>query len=405
MDKHPIAEVLLNFLETLLQWRKFIVRTILVGTIITFVISLFLPKWYKSTTSMLPAEKADIVSNLAGISSLVKSVTGGGGGFGLGQQSETQRYFSILKSERLLTAVIEKFNLTQVYGIKSYPHQSTIKELSSNIVMDVADEGHLTLSVYDKDPVRAAEMANYFIEQLNIISSEMAATNALSYKKFIEQRYNITNDNLQKAEEVLKEFQEKYGIFSMEDQMESSIKISAELYGKLSLKEIEAGILQKTVSADNAALKSKLLEVSELKNKIEELQNGVLQDSSIITLLPSFKKAPSLAIQYFRYIREVKIQTKILEFITPVYEQAKMEEKKNTPTVLVLDKAVPAEYKAKPKRVLLTALGFLISTLLSLFIVFFSEMLQRLKLITSPTFQSLLHNARSDWFGLLRKKE
>jgi len=66
-------------------------------------------------------------------------------------------------------------------------------------------------------------------------------------------------------------------------------------------------------------------------------------------------------------MREVEIQSKILTFLLPVYEQAKIEEKRETPTILVLDKPYIAERKTKPKRltmvVILTFVGFIFSNI------------------------------------------
>jgi uncharacterized protein involved in exopolysaccharide biosynthesis len=55
-----------------------------------------------------------------------------------------------------------------------------------------------------------------------------------------------------------------------------------------------------------------------------------------------------------------------MEFLLPLYEQAKIDEKKDTPVVLVLDTAVPPQRKSKPKRTLIvlifTALAFMFAS-------------------------------------------
>ena len=68
---------------------------------------------------------------------------------------------------------------------------------------------------------------------------------------------------------------------------------------------------------------------------------------------------------YLRLQRDVEIHSKILVFLLPVYEQAKIEENRDTPTILILDKPYVADRKKKPKRltmvVVLTFLGFISS--------------------------------------------
>lgn len=76
--------------------------------------------------------------------------------------------------------------------------------------------------------------------------------------------------------------------------------------------------------------------------------------------------------QYLDLYREIEIQSKLMEVIYPLYEQAKLEEARETPTVLVLDHAVPPEKKARPIRslVVLSALflGFVLSVLTVIFL-------------------------------------
>jgi len=76
-----------------------------------------------------------------------------------------------------------------------------------------------------------------------------------------------------------------------------------------------------------------------------------------------------LGVGYLRLYREVEIQSKLLELMLPVYEQAKFEEKKEKPSVLVLDIAVPAERKSWPKRLLIVFLSGSSAFLLSFFYV------------------------------------
>ena len=52
----------------------------------------------------------------------------------------------------------------------------------------------------------------------------------------------------------------------------------------------------------------------------------------------SFNSLPSLGLENARLIREVKMQSTIQEILIPQYEQAKLEETKNIPTLQLNDK-------------------------------------------------------------------
>ncbi len=62
-----------------------------------------------------------------------------------------------------------------------------------------------------------------------------------------------------------------------------------------------------------------------------------------------------------------------------MYEQAKVEEVRNTPSVLVLDKAGPPERKAKPKGSLYFLISFFSSLFIGLLIVFSLEGISKMK--------------------------
>src|SRR4030066_23522 len=86
-----------------------------------------------------------------------------------------------------------------------------------------------------------------------------------------------------------------------------------------------------------------------------------------------------VGVKSVRLMRDYEIQTRLMEFILPIYEQAKIEEQKEIPVVLVLDKGMPAERKSAPKRAIIVLAAFLISLLLGISYVLILESFQNLK--------------------------
>jgi tyrosine-protein kinase Etk/Wzc len=380
-DPKPLGETLLDFFSIITKWRKLLVWFVLACTVLAGGLAAISPKWYKSTATVFPAEETSIYPGLGGLSGL-GSVLGAGRALSslTGRGTELDRYSAILKSETALMKVIERFDLTKVYEITSYPREKTMKALLSNTEFEIADEGNLAITVYDMDPRRAADLANYFVEVLNEINSRMQATNAKANREFIEQRVEKCQNDLRAAEDTLKKFQQVSGMIIVPDQSSSSISAVAELYATKARKEIEAGILEQTVGPDNPLYRQTQVELEQISKKASEI--------------------PALGIGSLRLYRDVAIQQKILEFILPLYEQAKMEEKRSTPSVIVLDHAQVAERKAKPKILLYALIAFVVSTLFSLFIVFLREGLARLRAMQPERFDQMWKTARSDWFGL-----
>jgi uncharacterized protein involved in exopolysaccharide biosynthesis len=392
--------VLLDFLAVLTKHRKFISRFVFLATVVVTVIALLSPKWYKSTASVFPAEKTELLGALEGVSSLAKAFSPAKALTSLTGNSETDRYLAILKSGTVLTAVIQKFDLVRVYDITSYPGEKTAKELLNNTEFTVESEGNLTITVYDKDPQRAADMANFFVETLNRSNTELQVQNARGNREFIEERYNKNLIDLAASEDSLKAFQKKYGIIALPEQTEASIKAAAEITAQLSLKEVQAGVLRRTQSLDHPLVIAAQIEIDELHKKLSQMNSGGQFSAGDMRIFVPFSKVPDLGSEYIRRYRAVEIQYKILQFITPLFEQAKVEERRQTPSVLVLDKAAPAERKAKPKVSLYALLALVISLVLSFFVVFTLELITKLKATYPDRFGHIVSTLRSDWFGL-----
>jgi capsule polysaccharide export protein KpsE/RkpR len=396
--------MILDSLEVLTRHRRFISRFVLGLTVVTIVVALLLPKWYQSTASVFPAEKADLFSGLEGIASLAKSFSPSKALSSLGANTETDRYLAILKSGMVLDAVIEKFDLVHVYDITAYPVEKTRKELLSNVDFTVEPEGNLTVAVFDKDPQRAADMANYFVDMLNKVNTVLQVQNATGNREFIEARYQKNKGDLAAAEDSLRVFQQRYGVIAMPQQTEASIKAAAEISAQIALKEVQANVLRRTSSDDNPSVIAAQIEASELQKKLVQMNNGVSGGGEMRVFVP-FKEIPELGGEYLRRFREVEIQYKILQFLLPMYEQAKVEEQRQTPSVIVLDRGKPAERKSKPKVSLYALMAFTISLLVSFVVVFTGELVRKLRNAQPGRLDALLATLQKDWFGIRFRKQ
>jgi len=358
-----------NYAKIMARWRKFIFISVGVVTLIAGVISFILPKWYTGTASVLPPKEESLLGGLSGVTSLlrdlapVKGLSGLGGG-----QRGLLNYLAILSSRRAKDSLITKFNLMQVYDIASL--EKTREALEDNTEFQIAENGSLVIEVLDTDPQRAADMANYYVTVLNQISTELGTQEARANREFIERRLAQNEADLKEVEDSLRAFQEKHGLIVLPQETQTSISAVASLYAEKTKKEIEAGVLERTVGADNQALKNVRIELSELNKKIKDI--------------------PELGTASLRLYREYMIQNKIYELMKPLYEQVKFQEQKDTPSVVVLDKAVPAERKTKPKRLIIIASSCISSLLLSLIAVTLVEKWRTFKSELSEEYNELV---------------
>jgi len=215
-------------------------------------------------------------------------------------------------------------------------------------------------------------------------------------REFLEKRLNQNENNLEKAELDLKIFQEKTGIIDLVAQLSSTMQMSAqaynsifdaytELYAKKIETETQLAVAKTTLSINNPTLMQleKLLNeqtfqleqlMIELDAKLQYLLSSItptqVDNIPNIEFSVSFNSLPSLGLENARLIREVKLQSTIQEILIPQYEQAKLEETKNIPTLQLIDKPKVAINKAKPKRALIVIGSTLMSILVSLTFVY-----------------------------------
>jgi len=96
-------------------------------------------------------------------------------------------------------------------------------------------------------------------------------------------------------------------------------------------------------------------------------------------LHPAMITVPTLALEYGRLMRELKVQETLYTLLTSQYEQAKLAEARDTPTVQVLDPAVPAEKKSKPRIRLNVMIAGILALFVGIFLAFFLEYLERIR--------------------------
>lgn len=396
-----VGSSLIEFLTVTVKYRWFLFWFVFIITAGATVYALLIAdKWYKSTASVLAAEKTDLLSSLSGLSSLAKGFSASKGLAALtGGNAETDRYMAILLSATLTDEVIKKFDLKKEYEREDDYYEKVVKDWQSNFELEVQDEGNLTLTVYDKDPQKAADIANYLVQRLNEINTDLGVTNAKANREFVEKRYFQNIDDINQLESSMQAFQEKYGLIAVPEQLEATVKSMSEIYVELYKKEIEFNVVKERYGADHPLTSVSEIEMKELRKKIDLLNSGKDASQKDVKLLIPFKQAPELGNEYLKIYRNLEIQYKILEFVQPLYEQAKVEEARNTPSVLVLDKAAPADRKAKPKGSLYALLSFVISVIIGLFIVFTLELFNKIK-----KYDPDKYNYITGWIPIIKKQ-
>ena len=374
----------------LLFWnnRKFILKNVIIVSLLSIIISLLLPKWY--------ASKAVVLSSGAGQFNFLSSISPiPVADFGLSTINEDiNNFIAILQSRTVKEYMVKKFNLVDRY--KQRDIEFAMEAFEEKIELEVTEEGTLEITIFDKDPLMAKEMVNEVLFMLDQINQSIGMEAGKYNREFLENRININKKDLEKAELALKTFQEKTGIIDLVAQLSSTMQMSAQaynsifeaytaLYAKKIETETELAVAKTTLSNNNPTimqleklLKEQTVQLEQLMIKLDEKLQYLLSNISPaqIDTVPniefsvSFNTLPSLGLENARLIREVELQSTIQEILIPQFEQAKLEETKNIPTLQIIDKPKVALNKSKPKRSLIVIASTVMSFLMSLIFLY-----------------------------------
>ena len=135
------------------------------------------------------------------------------------------------------------------------------------------------------------------------------------------------------------------------------------------------------LSPDNPELSRVRSSIEELRKQLLLLESGRAGKGMLPgdRLHPAMISVPALAMEYLRLMRELKVQETLYALLTSQYEQAKIQEARDTPTVQVLDPAIPAEKKSKPSIRLNMMIAGVLALFVGIFLAFLLEYLGRIK--------------------------
>jgi len=357
-------------------WDRRISVVVSVGAVTTLfiILSLIMPITYQASTVLMPPTQ-NSASGL--LSSLTSSPLGGL----LSQETDaTMSFIAILKSRSVMEAVIEEFDLINFYETENI--EQAIWGLSGNTIFTLEDEGTIRISVNvgtdwfhpdeqeEKARELSAKMANYFVEQLDLVNKGLQSEQASFQRMFIEGRYNQNIEDLKQAEDSLKVFQEEQNMIALPEQTKAAIEIAAILQGQMLSNDIQLGVMASTLNPGHPEINKLKQENLGLKLKLRELDFGTGSGQSRENkLFPAFSQVPELGVQLMRLARDVEIQNTLFKFLTQQYEEAKIQEAKDTPTVQILDYAVAPIQKYRPRRTLIVVSIFLLMSLMNVLYV------------------------------------
>ncbi len=359
------------YLKLKKRW-KLIVSLTFGITLLTLIISLIMTPIYRAEGSVIPVSGSK--PSLGALSGLAELA-----GVPIPTSSDEKKILALLESRTIKERVIRDLNLIKVFSEElpkdRNPLLASVEKLDK--MTDISSDrktGVIKIAVEYKDPKLARDIALAYIKELEKLLEEKALTLAKMNRIFLERQLKRQREKLKRLSERLAQFQKRTRLVIPEEQIKGGMELYANLIAKKTELEVKLSTLETVLSPDNPQILALKKQLKAVKEQLKKLESKVGTSP-----IPSLKEAPEVMVKYLDLYREFKTAQAIYETLVKLYEQAKLEENKDTLYVEVIDYPVVPDKKVKPKRALMVAVAFFSSLFLSLFLALFLEWLENVK--------------------------
>lgn len=346
---------------------RFIVGMTVAGGLIAATVALLLAPMYTATAVIMPPQQQQsAASALLGQLGPMASLAGRD----LGVKTPADLYIGILSGRTIADQLIAAFNLRSLYRAKTLEETRVV--LAKRTHFSTGKDSLIRISVDDRDPKRAAALANAYIDALHLQNGRLAVTESAQRRLFFEQQMEKEKNALAESEGALKGTQERTGVLQVNSQVEATIRSMVQLRAEIASREVALTTLKSAATAENPVVMRQETELAALRAQLKASESkagpGLSGDPIISTT-----DIPRVGMEYVRAVRDVKYHETLFELLSKQYEVARIDEAKEAPVIQIVDTAVPPEKKTWPPRLLLTIAGAICAGLLACLWAFMSN--------------------------------
>ncbi len=314
----------------------------LVSGVLSLGLAFLLPSWYEATARILPPhEETPSIFSAAGLEAAIRLESF------LPYSSGVTRFdvfLAILESDTVARTLIERHDLQSVY--KQATRVRTLDVLRSRTRFIPAKTGVLHVVVEDKDPQRAADLANDFIVELDRVFRRAQSTTGRRQREFLEVRVAQSRASIDSLHAAMAGAQTEQGITALGSDLTEAAEAAGSLLGERMSLAVQLDLLDRIGLAHTAPVRMELVaRLGALEREIARL--------------------PDLGLDLARSIRDLRIQEYLHRVLAEQLEIARVEEVRDTPTVDVLDHAVAPDRRVRPRRGLTALAGALLGASLA----------------------------------------
>ncbi|MDY0015520.1 MAG: Wzz/FepE/Etk N-terminal domain-containing protein [Bacteroidales bacterium] len=329
-DKTASASSGFNILLLLIRYWKTLLIIGIVSAIVSFTLStpFFIKPKYKSSVIMF-STSSNAVSQLIlaeGNYNEFLDITQ------FGDDAHIEQMIQILNSREIKDHIIEKFNLIEHYEIdtaKKYWKAKLYKYVKNNVQFSRTDNLAIEITVEDTDPFLAAQIANEIADYYDILKRQIVQQRSIEAFNILQEEMKLTDQHIMELTDSLSRIM-SHGVYDYESQSER-------------LTQQYAIELVKGNTAGVKRIKDELMILE---------QYGPLYVSVRDRLF---------------YLKEAQ------KLFQEKYQNARVDASYTLPQKFVVEKAVPADKKSYPKKLMISFVTTLCVLLFTVFLLIFKE--------------------------------
>jgi len=360
---------ILDLALVLAKHKGMIIIISVIAAIGSIIFAMLAPFYWKSTAVITPVSDS---GDIAGLSTNLMDMVGGG----LIQSQKSEQavdFINIMKSRTFREKVIEEFDLITYFEIKEpfeHARELALLKLQDSMMRIIYDQLNylITISAETKDKTMSREIVEFYLSELEAYNLNNRMTKGRQKREFLEKQVNIHMAELDSLSQALRDFQSVNKSIALDTQTEATVSLYGEAVSQYMQSDIEYELAKNQYSITSPIVQELAAKRELLATKMKELETG----GSGLTpqYLIQIDKIPDLSMQLALLMVNLEIQQKVIEYLYPQYELAKLEEVKDMPSFQVIDAPREAGMRSKPKRaimvVVITMAAFIFSCVLAM---------------------------------------
>jgi len=327
MTQENLQEERTGLIQFIWKKKKPILIITVIAAIVSIVVSFLITPLYLSSAIVFPAASGNVSFDAQ------RNVKAAAMDFG--EEEQAEQLVQILQSSRIKDRLVKKYDLLADYDISENDpnkYYKLNKAYYGNFSFNRTRFGSIQIDVLDKDPEKAAAMANDIVDLIDTVKNEMIR----------ERTIPAFEINLRKKKQMEHE----------RDSLLTRLEELAQL-GVLP-NDVRATLYQALVDSKSPTEKTEIQRKLDINSKYGSVYDGL---------------------EYQRNEKIVKI-----EDFRVSYEQAESDANAKFNHKFVVEKAVVADRKEKPKRMIIVLVSTIGGFIFGLFFLLIQQRLKELKL-------------------------